>query len=116
MESLNALFGPGCATVRPSRDCLSVGSAGGGGGGNALLNAVRAGNTSLVAALLNESTEELEKADRSGFTPLHHASLLGFVPIGRLLLKHGADANKLTKVRDPPAAQELPNCSTVSPG
>jgi len=69
-------------------------------GGSALIAAVRAGNTSLVAALLNEDTQELEQADRAGFTALHHASSLGFVPIGRLLLKHGADANKLTKRKD----------------
>ena len=47
--------------------------------------------------LILENPEDIHYADENGWTVLHEAVRSGQVEIVRLLLKHGADKNLLTK-------------------
>jgi cytochrome c2 len=57
----------------------------------ALVDAVKAGDTELVARLLDEGAD-VNDADNFG-TALHYASLKGLAPVAELLLSRGADQN-----------------------
>lgn len=58
----------------------------------ALSNAVKRGDIELVKSLLTKKVN-INEADMSGSTPLHHAVWYGRFDIIKLLLEAGADVN-----------------------
>jgi ankyrin repeat protein len=55
-----------------------------------LLEAVKAGDVADVENHIQRG-EDFQKADASGFTPLHHAVIAGSLPVMELLLDYGAN-------------------------
>ncbi len=58
-----------------------------------LHSAVILGDTTIVDSILKSKKYDLNKKDSLGYSPLLHASILGYVDIVEMLLKSGADVN-----------------------
>ena len=63
---------------------------------NGLIVSAGNGNIKAVKRLLKAGAD-VNETDRSGCTPLHHASNNGHSEIVKMLLKAGADVNKSDK-------------------
>src|SRR4051812_36914459 len=66
------------------------------GAGVRLIDAVKAGNTQTVNALLKQKTD-VNAAEEDGTTALHHAAYSNNVEVTRMLLRAGANANAVNR-------------------
>ena len=73
---------------------LTAGAAG--GAGVRLIDAVKAGNTQTVSALLKQKTD-VNAAEADGSTALHFAAYANNLELARMLLRAGANANAVNR-------------------